>query len=44
MKELMMKMFLLNNMNFMLSIVWSRPFQVEREEGSGDTPIPNAFC
>ena len=24
-----------------LQIVWSRPFQVEREEGSGDTAIPN---
>ena len=22
-------------------LVWSRPFQVEREEGSGDTAIPN---
>ena len=27
-----------------LTVVWSRPFQVEREEGSGDTAIPNAFC
>ena len=27
-----------------LGLVWSRPFQVEREEGSGDTAIPNAFC
>ena len=25
-------------------LVWSCPFQVEREEGSGDTAIPNAFC
>ena len=24
-----------------LRIVWSRPFQVEREEGSGDIAIPN---
>ena len=23
------------------TVVWSRPFQVEREEGSGDTAIPN---
>ena len=25
-------------------VVWSCPFHVEREEGSGDTAIPNAFC
>ena len=25
-------------------IVRSHPFQVVREEGSGDTAIPNAFC
>ena len=25
----------------LLLLVWSRPFQVERVEGSGDTAIPN---
>ena len=28
----------------LVGVVWSHPFQVEREEGSGDTAIPNAFC